>query len=269
MTLWLRDIWQIAEPAAYKLHFARWNQENQPLEVWARDRCEWQGWQEYRSARNEFNRPFIFALMQFYHETDSWLFGGVYRVVDRLPKRYVVELTDQGQGFLGRLKIGSTYRQRATRVNFENHYDDLEVQEIFREPYSGRAFPGFEDIDLSFEELEALVRNDRADWRAALASVKGIYLLTDTTTGKRYVGSAYGDEGIWSRWSSYISSGHGGNSELHALATDPSLEYCRRSFRFALLEYRSNRTPDEVIIGREGFWKRILLTRSEQGLNRN
>ncbi|MEQ8745518.1 GIY-YIG nuclease family protein [Pyruvatibacter sp.] len=265
----LADIWPIADVETYKLHFARWNQESQPLEVWARDRREWQGWQEYRPARNEFNRPFIFALIQFYHETDSWLFGGVYRVVDRLPERYVIELTDQGQGFRGRLKIGSTYRQRATRVNFENHYDDLEVQEIFREPYSGRAFPGFEDIDLSFEELEALVRNDRADWKAALASVKGIYLLTDTTTGKRYVGSAYGDEGIWSRWSSYISSGHGGNAELRALATDPSLEYCRRSFRFALLEYRSNRTPDEVIIGRENFWKRILLTRGEHGLNRN
>jgi hypothetical protein len=63
------------------------------------------------------------------------------------------------------------------------------------EPYSGRSFPGFEDIDLSFEELEALVRNTRPDWMAALASVKGIYLISDTNTGKRYIGSAYGDQG--------------------------------------------------------------------------
>jgi hypothetical protein len=41
------------------------------------------------------------------------------------------------------------------------------------------------------------------------------------------------------------------------------------NFRFALLEYRSSRTPDEVIIERETFWKRILLTRGEHGLNRN
>jgi hypothetical protein len=32
-------------------------------------------------------------------------------------------------------------------VKFENHYPDLTVQEILREPYSGRSFPGFEDID--------------------------------------------------------------------------------------------------------------------------
>jgi len=269
MTILLRDIWPIAEADTYKLHFARWNGDNQPLEVWARDRKEWQGWQEYRPTRNDFNRSYIFSLIQFYHETDSWLFGGVFRVLDRLPDRYKVELTDQGAGFLGRLKVKSNYRQRSTRVNFENHFPELEVQEILREPYSGRAFPGFEDIDLSFEELEALVRNDRSDWKAALESVKGVYLITDILTGKRYVGSAYGDQGIWSRWCSYIATGHGGNAELRALASDHSLEHCRKYFRFALLEHRPSRTADDIIVGRESFWKRILLTRGEQGLNRN
>ncbi|MFC7066181.1 hypothetical protein [Brucella rhizosphaerae] len=137
----LADIWPIASPEHYKLHFARWNGENQPLEVWARDKQEWQGWQEYRPARDDFNRPFIFSLVQFYHEPDIWLFGGVFRVVTRHSDRYEVELIEEGEGFLGRLKLGSAYRQRATRVKFENHYSDLEVQEILREPYSGRSFP--------------------------------------------------------------------------------------------------------------------------------
>lgn len=143
------------------------------------------------------------------------------------------------------------------------------MQEILREPYSGRSFPGYEEIDLSFEELETLVRNDRPDWKAALESVKGVYLITDITTGKRYVGSAYGDQGIWSRWCSYVSSGHGGNIELRALAVDPELEYCRKSFRFALLEHRPKLATDEAIVARASFWKRILLTRGDYGLNRN
>ena len=99
--------------------------------------------------------------------------------------------------------------------------------------------------------------------------MKGIYLITDIASRKCYVGSAYGEQGIWSRWCSYIASGHGGNAELRALASDTSLGYCRKSFRFALLEYRSSRTADDIIIGRESFWKRILLTRGGQGLNRN
>lgn len=269
MTIYLRDIWPIQEVTDYKLHFARWNGDVQPLEVWARDTEEWQGWQEYRPARDDFNRPHIFAVADFYHETDIWLFGGVFRVVGRHPDRYDVELTDIGGTLIGRLKLRSPYRGRTTRVNFENHYAQLEVQEVLREPYSGRSFPGYEDVDVSFDELETLVRNDRTDWKAALASVKGVYLITDTKTGRRYVGSAYGEQGIWSRWRSYVESGHGGNAELRALITDPTLEYCRVNFRFALLEHRGSRTPDDVLISREQFWKRILLTRGEYGLNRN
>lgn len=269
MTIHLHDIWPISNLTDYKVHFARWNKRDQPLEVWVRDRREWQRWQEHRPQRNDFNRPLIFSLMQFYHEPDMWLFGGVFRVLARHDDRYDVELSEDGSEFIGRLKLRSDYRDRGTRVNFENHYPDLEVQEILREPYSGRPFPGYDEIDLSFEELESLVRNNRPDWRAALESVKGIYLITDIKTSRRYVGSAYGDQGLWYRWCSYIASGHGGNVELKTLISDPSLAYCRSNFRFALLEHRSTRTPDDAIIAREAFWKRLLLTRGDHGLNRN
>jgi len=269
MTIKLSDIFPITNPADFKLHFARWNEINQPLEVFVRDRQEWQGWQEYWPGRDDFNRPHIFALMQYYHETDAWLFGGVYDVLLRHPDRYEVQLSLIGNAYIGRLKLRASYRSRTTRVNFENHYPDLDVIEILREPYSGRSFPGYEDIDLSFEELEAIVRNERPDWKAALESMKGVYLITDTSSGKRYVGSAYGDTGIWSRWTAYAFSGHGGNVELRTLVTEPSLQYCRQNFRFALLEHRPRATADEVVIGREGYWKRILFTRGEGGFNRN
>jgi hypothetical protein len=269
VTIRLNDIWPLMAPENYKLHFARWNGENQPLEVWVRDKYEWQGWQEYRPVRDDFNRPSIFSLVQFYHEPDIWLFGGVFRVLQRHADRYEVKLTDEGLGFVGRLKLRYVYRERATRVKLENHYPGFEVQEILREPYSGRSFPGFEDIDLSFEELETLVRNSRPDWKSALGSVKGVYLISDIQTGKPYVGSAYGDQGVWSRWCAYVATGHGNNVELRELVRDPSLEYCQKSFRFALLEYRPSATSDEVILAREAFWKRILMTRGEQGLNRN
>ena len=49
----------------------------------------------------------------------------------------------RGKGFIGRLKLRSPYRGRTTRANFENHYASFEVQEILREAYSGRQFPGY------------------------------------------------------------------------------------------------------------------------------
>lgn len=32
------------------------------------------------------------------------------------------------------------------------------------------------------------------------ATNKGVYLISDTYTGKLYVGSAYNENGIWGRW---------------------------------------------------------------------
>jgi hypothetical protein len=269
MPILLKEILLITNLREYKVHFAKWNGANQPLDVFTKDRDEWQGWQEYRPARDDFNRPLIFSLASFYHEPEMWLFGGVFRVLSRKKKRYEVELTEIAAGFIGRLKLRSPYNARTVRVNMETQYDDFEVSEVLPEPYTGRPFPGYEDIDLSFEEIETLVRNCRPDWKAALESVKGIYLITDTLTGKRYVGSAYSEGGIWSRWCAYAGTGHGGNVELRALVTTPDLNYCRANFRFALLEHRSFRTPDEHILNRESFWKRLLLTRGDQGLNRN
>src|SRR6185437_3065016 len=49
------------------------------------------------------------------------------------------------------------------------------------------------------------------------ASNFSMILIVDRGNGKMYVGSAYGDAGIWSRWTSYIKTGHGGNDQLTRL----------------------------------------------------
>lgn len=198
MTIKLQDIWPIENKKDYKIHFAHWDNKH-PLDVWARSRKDWVGWQQYRPPkRNEFNRLFIFFLMQFYHETDTWLFGGVFRVLARRSDGYEVELTDQGCPLIGRLKLYTPYRSRRTRLNMEGQYDKFEVREILREPYAGKPFPGYAHINLSFGELETLVRNEREDWRAALENVKGVYLITDVCEQDAhfYVGAAYGEDGV-------------------------------------------------------------------------
>ena len=268
-SIYLHKIWPLDNPKDYKVHFARRCEQLEPLEVWARSQEEWKGWQESRPKKNDFNRPYIFSLARFYHEQDIWLFGGVFRVLERHHNRYSVELTDIARQFAGRLKIYSPHRGRGTRLNMENYFYDFEVTEILKEPYSGKIFPGYEKINLSFEELETVIKKDRPDWRIALKSTKGIYLITDTKTSRCYVGSAYGDSGIWSRWRTYIENGHGGNRELRSIVKSKTLDYCRKHYRFALLEELRTGTPDDVVLGREAFWKNVLLTRGEQGLNRN
>lgn len=48
-----------AEMKKYKLHLAAYNGEEQPLDVFARDKEEWQGWNEWRDGKNDFNREYI------------------------------------------------------------------------------------------------------------------------------------------------------------------------------------------------------------------
>ena len=272
-TIFLREIWPIRNPEDYKVHLGRRAGGIEPLDEWVRNRSNWCEWQKTRpNGGDVFSRDYIFSLMKFYHEEDIWLFGGIFRVTDRSGERYKVELKEDLSAFIGRLKLRSPSRTRQirqTRTYLENHYEEFTVSEVLLEPYSGQRFPGYEDIDISFGELEALVQNSRPDWKAPLEKVKGVYLITDTRTGKRYVGSAYGDEGIWSRWVSYVNSGHGGNAELRQLVKDQGLSYPRANFRFVLLEYHAPRTSEEKVIERETFWKNALLTRGEYGLNRN
>ncbi len=139
----LKNIWQIENPHEYKVHFGWWNGQAQPLDEWANDRSRWVVWQQYRT-KDEFNRRYIFSLMNFYHEKDkqAWLFGGIFQVLGRRGNRYDVKLTDLGGPFIGRLKLWSSYRARQKEVNFENHYHNLEVLEILREPYSGQTSSG-------------------------------------------------------------------------------------------------------------------------------
>ena len=279
MTILLKDIWHIANTDDYKIHFARNNKSveptnaEEPLNVWVRSPAEWEDWQKYRPHNNAFNRTYIFSLMNFHHEYDTWLFGGVFEVLERSDRKfehsYKVKLTDIGEEFIGRLKIKLPYTAQQSRPKMECYYDAFKVKEILSEPYTGQTFPGYEEIDLSFGELRSLIKNDRLDWKTALENVKGIYLLTDTKTNKKYVGAAFGNSGMWSRWGNYINTGHGGNVEIRKLVKKGGIDYCKKHFRFALLENRPFNTSDEKIRSRETYWKEILRTGKGKGLNRN
>lgn len=122
-------------------------------------------------------------------------------------------------------------------------------------------FPGFDRLIVDRVQLQALMREHRyTGWRTALASVKGIYLITDTRDGRQYVGKADGAETILQRWSDYATTGHGGNVELRGL--DPA------TFRYSILRVFDPATPTRVIDEAESHFKQALDTR-EHGLNRN
>ncbi len=273
MSIPLSKLLTIPNPSEYKVHLARMANKSQPLDVFARDRAEWDGWNSWRSNKDEFNRNFILSFAQFYPEMDVWIFAGIYKVIERKPidqsNSYTIELTTEHEELIGRLKLHFLSPGRSRSVKLENYYAEMSVSELLKEPYTGAKFPGYEDISYDFETLEAVFRNSRPDWKAALENIKGIYLIVDKSNGKKYVGSAYGGSGIWSRWECYMNTGHGWTDELTQLIDREGIAYARKNFRISLLEYRAAKTDDAVIIGREGFWKEALMSRIPLGYNRN
>lgn len=128
-------------------------------------------------------------------------------------------------------------------------------------------FPGFDSLLLSYEELQAVAVDDRyVQWRTALSSVQGIYLISDTKTGKLYVGKADGAERFLGRWSEYAKNGHGGNVALRELAGADAGH--AHFFRFSILRVFAPSATSAQVDAAEAHFKRALLSR-QAGHNRN
>lgn len=258
----------------YKIHFAK-PDSTEPLDAYMRDFKEWEAWNRWStSGKNDFNRKYIFSLMKFYPESDTWLFGGIWEVIERDFEHggqypYKITLCDEYRQFIGRLKIKYSHKEKQVRNKMEAYFSQLIVKGILDEPYSVPTFPGYKNLDISFMTLENVIKKDHPSWKNAL-SIRGIYLITDTKTGKKYVGKASGEKGIWQRWSNYIFDGHGGDVDLKKLMDfEGGLQYAHDNYKFTLLEIvESNIETD--IDDRETYWKKVLMSRLESvGHNKN
>lgn len=256
-----------------KLHFAVFNGENHPIDVLANDPAEWQRWNSYRGDKNDFNRQFIFSLAQDRHRPMLWLFGGIWEVLKRRPEpwahSYDVVLREDLMGpFVRRLYVRLHLSGRQRRRTMESCLDEMTVSSILEEPFVGDPFPGHDCINHTLADLTVIVRQQRPDWRIALEYMKGVYVIHDQITGARYVGSAYGDTGIWQRWSTYAATLHGNNAGLKELLGEKGADYFLANMKFALLEFWSMRTDDNHVLERESYWKDVLHARS-LGHNKN
>lgn len=261
------------DPTMCKLHCAVWNGEQHPIDVLSNDPEGWQGWNSYRSNKDDFNRKFIFSLAQDRHDLTLWLFGGIWEVLERGPEQYArsykVALREDLLGpYIRRLYVRLALGSRQRRRKMESILDEMTVSSILEEPFVGDPFPGHDKINHALSDLQLVVNQNRPDWRIALEHMKGVYVIHDQVTGTRYVGSASGDTGIWSRWSFYAKTLHGGNKGLIELVAEKDEEYFRTNMKFALLEFWSMRTDDGHVLDRESYWKEVLHARS-LGHNKN
>lgn len=145
-----------------------------------------------------------------------------------------------------------------------NIFPLLEVHRVTPGVYMDDGFPGYMNVRESWHSLK--IKLSYISWQTALSNQKGVYLITDRSNGKQYVGSATGDERLLQRWQDYVGNSlTGGNAKLRHLGN----EYIRNNFQYSILECFPTSTPDDFILERESWWKETLCTRGEYGYNAN
>ncbi len=192
-----------------KVHVAQRAGTTQPIDIFKRSFDDWQNkWNGSYHSNHCWNREYIFSIIELPTQPDKWLFGGVFKVIshskkirnDKERSFYKVSLAPIGKALIGRLVFKWKKDARAKGRMPDTVLPNMSVSEILPEIYAGEDFTGYENINHDFATLEQLWSDMKPDWYAALANCQGVYLITDTKTGLRYVGSAYGENGIWSRW---------------------------------------------------------------------
>ena len=253
----------------YKIHCAT-GIKTSPLEAFFEGKFK--EWQESQNQPN-FQCDEILALIHL--NKDRWLFAGIYKVLGVKKRKegkrtryyYSTKEITGLEHLTGRGIIKFEKNFRASYLVGKKHSENLVVSEIRDQRMSVGEFPGYNSVRLSYRLLSTIIREEIPSWKSALCNIAGVYVLTDTKTGKQYIGSAYGGDGIWHRWVRYAKDGHGGNKEIKALLKIKGHKYSS-NFQFSVLEVCDLNANNDYVISRESHWKNVLLTR-EFGLNKN
>lgn len=224
--------------------------------------CGYWGW--YGNQRNFIPGQWVFSFVRI--RDNEWLFTSAAEIIEVPENTFAkVKIIDEYKPFFGRLAIqlfkGNTFARYT--FNLSKYIEESKVKEILSSLYGGEDFPGYDKVKLSYKKLESIIKQGKNNWIVALENQKAVYLLTDKSNGKMYVGSATSEYGmLLQRWRSYIVNGHGGNKELIELVNSMGFDYVKANFHYSILENYNAKIDDLIVLERESWWKEILQTRN-------
>lgn len=266
----LNDILTLPDIGNTKIRFNLMFEDNwNPIELFKNNKIEtllegmyW----NYSRQKSYKEGQTVIGLMRIKRNEDFWLLfhiGLITRDLNVLNgPGYEYKTITVYEKYFGRLVVEYKNTSQNMVRNAISVIDKCYISQILPDIFDNDIFPGYDKVNISWIELSRVITKNT--WRTALQNQKGVYLLTDISNGRLYVGSAYGESMILGRWESYIMTGHGGNIGLRSL----NFSHIKKYFRFSILDIYKSTTSDETILARENYWKGVLLSR-EFGYNEN
>ncbi len=256
-----------------KVRFNQYNGYDNPMELYKANPNEINNnWLFWRKVKRYFNIGDI-AICFLKLTDDKWLLTTIKKVTEEFDVKNAVnysgEELEEYKEYFGRV-IVNYHKKHQTQCRYYNDiYCKLTINQVLPTQFDGEDFPGYDKVRLSYFQLETIINRNKKDWIAALKNQKAVYLITDTYTGKLYVGSATSENGmLLQRWQNYVSSGHGGNEDLKVLVVEKGFNYVKQYFQYSILENYNAKVDDKIILGRESWWKETLCSRTF-GYNKN
>lgn len=206
-----------------------------------------------------------FPHMEFYDRTDHVYFKMVLSdYMKDLRDRLVIDWP----GTIGYVQYSKAALEKKTVISIY--------------PDSKHVFPGYNRVVWDFVTLKDYMDHlgEYEEIENALKEVYAVYLVVDLVSGKYYVGSAYGKDGLLGRWRTYANTkGTGGNLDNDE-GNKGIIEYLKENpeaylhFQYSILEVIHktgiNERDIDATLEVEKVWKRKLCTlNSAWGLNRN
>ena len=273
----LNDILQISKDDIpnTRIKFNIYNGYTDPLELYKENpdqvNTTWFLWHDSRRYFHSGQTAICFLRLS----PDTWLLTTIKHIIKELNVGtdggvgYEAEEVDTYKKYFGRIIIKYHNTNKSMGRTFESVMQELEVLEVLNDKFAGDEFPGYENVRLTYSQLKNIIDRQTPGWTPALENQKAVYLITDTKTGRLYVGSATAQYGmLLQRWSEYVSNGHGGNVGLKEIVSTHGFDYVKENFQYSILENYNARMDDAYILKRETWWKDTLKTR-EFGLNKN
>lgn len=261
-----------------KVRFCQYNGENNPIDLYKKNSEELLNWHYWNSQSYKEGQLSI-GIVKL--DGDDWLLFTIGKIIKDLKLNYrgvgyeyetlgyVPEKGIDYSDFYGRIIISYHKKMMSQFPNANTVINDFIVKEILPSQFTGFDFPGYENVSLSYSDLETIINGNYPSYKNALEHQQAVYVLTDKSTGKLYVGSATSkDKMLLARWKGYITTFHNGNKDLKELFEKEGPEYFKKNFQYSIIENFNSNVDYNYVIGRESYWKNVLDTRNH-GYNRN
>lgn len=219
----------------------------------------------------------------------KWLFVGAYDIHETASLTHIntkgisfnyanASRLPEYDKFLNRIILNWSNKPQQFFYTSHDIVNNIELSEICAKSYfeQDTEFPGYENLSKSYEELK--IHWNNKSWKDQLSSIYAVYLITDIKEGKLYVGSAYGIEGLYGRWSTYLKDGYDKdelednkypNIKLRNLVTNKGITYIQKNFQYTILEiFSKTELGKKQALEREKYWK-FAFKSKENGYNAN